>query len=286
MSSEFGSNEEEQILAYGKMQGLFHWVDLEKEFTKTRGWSKGKFINHWKRVRDCFDRSVKDPKTGRRMYLLAEQYQGSGTKALLKIDITQGDLNEIRIPLSRLEKVADYIIEKISGQIMLNAAETADSEMKKAEEGKGQVFHEASIVAFKKMEADINDRENQIPRPVAAKIMERLKLKDAPLENERFTLAIAKTMYPILWEALTKESEVKSRLMQVLKLVRIQLLCDPSETAPLLTDNDIAHIINAIAPKLVDENKGKLREKPFHLIISFPVTPEPQRKSVLADDQA
>lgn len=56
-----------------------------------------------------------------------------------------------------------------------------------------------------------------------------------------------------------------------LDLVKIQILTSPGETVPLLTEEDIDKLVDVVLPKFFHENSEKPREKPFKIIISYPL---------------
>ena len=103
-------------------------------------------------------------------------------------------------------------------------------------------------------------------RGIFSKIKELLKptaLSESQIELTSWLILVA-------FERNLVEQRKKAEFMQIFKDVKIQLVCSLGETVPLLTDEDILSIMNIVVPKAIDENKGKIREKPFRLIVSFP----------------
>lgn len=238
-------SEEEKIIAYVKKhepRGV-RWTDLEKEFCGTRRWSKGKFVNHWKNAKRHFCQ-VKDPKTGRPRYHIEKEFEGLAEKALLKSNISEGTLIEIAISSERLKQVEHYIIDTLKGQYFLKAFEkvTTEEEKKNAgdEVGGVQIFSRLIDIV----------REAFRPKDLTP--------QDAPFVVE-LTSAYAE-----------EENRARANLGCLLERTKIGIVYSRSETPPTLTDEDIWMLLRVVLPKIRDENKGRIREEPFHLIISFP----------------
>lgn len=59
---------------------------------------------------------------------------------------------------------------------------------------------------------------------------------------------------------------------EVASKIRINIFTPKGETPPELTEEDVLKIIEILCDKVVDSNKGTLREKSFFIIIGFPVS--------------
>lgn len=107
------NKEVEEIVAYVKKHDLVRWTDLEVEFVKNRGWSKGKFVNHFKVAKKFLDKLL-DPKSGRPRYHVKKQYGTFAGKALLKSEVAEGVLHEVVISKERIGKIKETMINTIS----------------------------------------------------------------------------------------------------------------------------------------------------------------------------
>lgn len=248
-------NQEEEILEYVKRLGSIRWNEVEKRFVTVKGWSKGKFVNHWKKVLPYLQKT-KDPDTGRPRYTIRTQFKDVALKALLRTEIIEGEIGEVKIPLERFGKVADYIAEQVSPAITRNILENPDSD-----------------IFCKEIKKNLEERRTQIKderekRPVAMKV--KALLKHPETSEEEGQIAIAEMILPLLAGKL-RTKDARKTILEQLESMKIQIVCDPGETMPTLTDKDIADIFNIVTSKRVDENKNRPRERPFHLIVSFPM---------------
>ena len=282
--------DDKKIISYIKKKKEVSWTDLEKEFTMAKdqdkntyipryGWSKGKFVKHWKKVKPLLEK-FRDQKTGRNRYTVKAQHNEAAEKAVLRSEVDQGQLSKVQIPLERFEKVADLINNKLFGKIIEEAMEKATNGLKVAEkeidEGEKQsqelgdptkIIETAEKNLFKSVAEQRKELLSQRDRrSVLSKIKESLK----PPDFSEAQIELASFLIPMVFETDLVEKRKKAEFMEIFKDVKIQLVCAPGETVPHLTDGDIESIMRIVLPKAIDENKGKIRGKPFRLIISFP----------------
>jgi hypothetical protein len=282
--------QDEKIINFIQKKVLVSWTDCEKEFTMAKdqnkdtfvpryGWAKGTFVNHWKHVKPFLDK-IKDPKTGRNRYKVKAQFNEAADKAVLRSDVDQGQLSRVQIPLERFEKVAELINSKSFLGIMGEAAEKATNGMKVAEkeidEGDKrpqELGDQTKIVETAEksvFEGVAKKRKELLAQRKRGGLFSKIKESLKPTDLSEAQIELASLLIPMFFEKNLVEQRKKAEFMQIFKDVKIQIVCTPGETVPLLTDEDIVSIMSIVVPKAIDENKGKIREKPFRLIISFP----------------
>jgi hypothetical protein len=193
-------------------------------------------------------------------------------KILVRTDAAQGELNEIEVPLDRLGKVADYIVDRLKDEwtFKKKAIDKASSEMKKAREGKGdvepiyEVLNETRNKRLEQIKAE--NRKKGIGQKIKDSIRPSL-LSD----KQTVTVIVADDILPALVTEMDMKQQAKANLMQLLGNIKIHIVSTPGETTPSFTDEELAYLVYAVSSKALDENKGKPREKPFHLIVSYPM---------------
>ena len=270
--------EDEEILTYVKRQGLVRWTDMVNEFEKARKWNHSKFIKHWKNIKTYLEK-VPNPETGRHLYKIKNKFGDIALKAFYRSEISQGNFNEIHIPMERFEKVAEFITGK-SFEIMRQASERAFKGMKAADEqvtkgnieytipGEEGAYDSAEQVFFKSV---AKTRKELLRKIKKKRFIEKLKEFLKPTDFSESQIELTSIIIPLMFEKMLIGRRKKDELMKIFEKVRIQVICSPGETMPHLTDEDISSVFNILISKAIDKNKGTFRTKPFHIIASFPV---------------
>jgi hypothetical protein len=280
---------DKKILSFVRKKGKVSWTDCEKEFTMTKdqvskntripryGWAKGTFVKHWQHVKRFLD-IAKDPKTGYHRYKIKAECNDAAEKAVLESDIDQAKLSKVQIPFERFERVAELASRSLNVwreavEKAANGMRVAEKEIEEDPESPDELEDSAEVgeATERKFFKGIATTGKELlaerkKRGLFSKIKESLKkadLSDSQIELTSWLISM-------VFEKNLVEQRKKAEFMQIFKDVKIQLACSPGETVPLLTNEDIMSIMNIVVPKAIDENKGKIREKPFRLIISFP----------------
>ena len=105
--------ESNEIIAFVKKsqnQGKTRWTDIEKEFCNNKGWSKGKFVNHWKVIKPYLKREY-SKKWKRYTYFVKEPWDKDAAKALLVTELKVQELNTVDIPIEEMEKALIELAE-------------------------------------------------------------------------------------------------------------------------------------------------------------------------------
>lgn len=104
-------DEVEQIITFiKKSDNGRRWVDLEREFKK-RGWSKGKFVNHWKKTESF--REQRPTKTGKK-YFIKDSHNKEATKLVLAKDLKEQELLGVKISS---KFIVDYFYNLIKNRV-------------------------------------------------------------------------------------------------------------------------------------------------------------------------
>jgi hypothetical protein len=112
-------DEVEQIMAFIKEgENGRRWIDLENEFIQKRGWSKGKFVNHWKKAKPFIEQR-KLGKIGKR-YFIKEIYNTKAAKSVLAKELKDQELNIIEIPKDLLEQYIPILAKRYRDNVFLN----------------------------------------------------------------------------------------------------------------------------------------------------------------------
>lgn len=245
----------EEILSFIATKGLVRWTDLTVKFEQERKWHHSKFVKHWKHIKEKYLAKVPNEKTGRSWYKIRDQSQSIGEKALLRTQINNGNLSSVEISPERFGKVAEQLKQTFADLTL----ETIEHDFSKI---KNQF--DAEIATKMHSQSDINKSQKK-------GIIEKIKRSPNKEISKQTQASVDFLAY---CEAFRQHDELaenlKKQLTEVFEGVKIQIVTSPGETAPILTNDDIIKILTIVFPKIMDENKGRPREKPFQLIISFP----------------
>lgn len=85
------------------------WTDNEKEFVTERGWSKGKFVAHWKEAKKFLEKKLDPKNPGRFRYFVKEEFTGEAEKAILSGQVDKNSLWKVKIPEDKLTNGAKKI---------------------------------------------------------------------------------------------------------------------------------------------------------------------------------
>lgn len=104
--------DEDEIIAFIKdSEDGRRWVDLTREFENKRGWSRGKFVNHWKKTKKIIEQ--RQIKKGKR-YFIKSSCDKEATKSVLVRDLREQKLSETELP----SKIAyDFFFSRIKKQV-------------------------------------------------------------------------------------------------------------------------------------------------------------------------
>jgi len=96
---------EDEMLAFIKRKPR-RWKELEEEFVKKRGYSKGKFVNHFKILKKTGKIKKRlDEETGRPIYYVPAEFAEEAEKAKFKEDIHKTPLEKVIVTASDLETI-------------------------------------------------------------------------------------------------------------------------------------------------------------------------------------
>lgn len=88
--------EEDEIIAFIKdSNDGRRWVDLTREFENKRGWSHGKFVNHWKKTETLREQRLTEK--GKR-YFIKGSCDKEATKSVFIRDLREQELSETELP--------------------------------------------------------------------------------------------------------------------------------------------------------------------------------------------
>jgi len=94
---------EEEIIAFIKRHREATWSELEKEFVTNGPHSKGKFVNHFKKLRKigAIAKNLNDK--ARPVYIIPREHEEEAEKALIKESISKNRLMALNISLDTIE---------------------------------------------------------------------------------------------------------------------------------------------------------------------------------------
>ncbi|MGD0449442.1 MAG: hypothetical protein ABSA79_00115 [Candidatus Bathyarchaeia archaeon] len=267
--------EETEIISFITKRINVGWTGMKNEFVVKRKWNYSTFVTRWNNIKDKYVEKVKNPKTGLPWYKIRETEQAKtvGEKAVLKTDITEGKLSSVAVEISpeRYAEVAEQIAQ-LDFNVYKTAMDETSEGFKIAEEKIAKEGIEEPKNLYERVEKKYNVsslRDESQKKGIIKKIKDTVSRTDDSDAKPK-PIAALPFIYTALFNMALEKEKAMERLRRVCELVKIQIVTSPSETVPLLTDDDIKKILDIVIPKAMDENKSKPREKPFQLIISFP----------------
>lgn len=108
-------DEVEQIITFIKeSDNGRRWVDLTREFQTKRGWSHGKFVNHWKKTEPF--REQRPTEMGKR-YFIKDSCIKEATKFVLSKDLKEQELKEIKKEELPSKIIVDYYYSMLKKRV-------------------------------------------------------------------------------------------------------------------------------------------------------------------------